>query len=176
MSHGAQRQHESIAGQDALAMMVVTGIPYYDGLKPRSFSSLMDIFESNFIRLRKLIPDLDILDCAVSSRPLSVDLRLTVLERGPYTTTIALTYNFAEGNDLVAEPDLIIRIYHDARLAEVMSYQRRGYQLENDTPWTPAAQGFVLERKWRINRFLQKWLGYCLHQGHCFSLDQHPRT
>ena len=157
-------------------MMVVTGVPYYDGLKPRSFSSLMDVFEINYIRLRKLIPDLDILDTATSIRPETIDLRLTVLERGPYTTTIALTYHFIEGADLIAEPDLIIRIYHDARLAEVMSYQRRAYQLDSETPWTPAAQGFVLERKWHINRFLQKWLGFCLHQGHRFTVNETSST
>ncbi len=153
-------------------MMVVTGNPYYDGLKPGSFSCLMDVFENNYILLRKLVPDLDIIDCAVSSRPLSVDLNLTVLERGPYTTTLALTYHFEDRDDWVAEPDLVIRIYHDARLAEVLSYQRRGYQLDSTIPWTPANQGYVLERKWRINRFLQKWLGFCLHQGHSFTLDQ----
>ncbi len=153
-------------------MMVVTGIPYYDGLKPRSFSCLMDVFENNYILLRKLVPDLDILDCAVSSRPLSVDLHLTVLERGPYTATLALTYHFQDRGDVVAEPDLVIRIYQDARLAEVLSYQRRGFQLDSAIPWTPATQGFVLERKWRINRFLQKWLGFCLHQGHSFTIDQ----
>ncbi len=150
-------------------MIVVTGIPYYDGLKPRSFASLMDIFENNYIRLRKLIPDLDILDTATSTRPGAVDLCLTVLERGPYTTTIALTYHFDAGHEQIAEPDLIVRVYHDARLAEVMSYQRRVYKLGSEA-WTQAGYAFELERKWRINRFLEKWLGFCLHQGHCFAL------
>ncbi len=27
---------------------------------------------------------------------------------------------------------------------------------------------YNLDAKWRINRFLQKWLGYCLRQGHRF--------
>lgn len=150
-------------------MIVVTGVPYYDGLKPRSFASLMDVFENNYIRLRKLIPDLDILDTAVSSRPGSVDLRLTVLERGPYTTTIALTYHFDADGDPVAEPDLVVRVYHDARLAEVLSYQRRVYK-PGTAVWTGSEHAFELDRKWRINRFLEKWLGFCLHQGHSFTL------
>ncbi|MCP4188575.1 MAG: DUF1249 domain-containing protein, partial [Gammaproteobacteria bacterium] len=26
-----------------------------------------------------------------------------------------------------------------------------------------------IEHKWVMNRFLYKWLGYCLHQGHFFQ-------
>jgi hypothetical protein len=30
---------------------------------------------------------------------------------------------------------------------------------------------YSLGEKWRMNRFLYKWLGYCLRQGHCFAPD-----
>jgi hypothetical protein len=28
---------------------------------------------------------------------------------------------------------------------------------------------YTLDEKWVMNRFLQKWLGYCLRQGHRFN-------
>ena len=34
----------------------------------------------------------------------------------------------------------------------------------------------LVEQKWRMNRFLFKWLGYCLHQGHYFQPMQHLKV
>ena len=31
---------------------------------------------------------------------------------------------------------------------------------------------YTLQEKWRMNRFLQKWLGYCLMQGHRFTPER----
>jgi hypothetical protein len=31
---------------------------------------------------------------------------------------------------------------------------------------------YTLVQKWHMNRFLQKWLGYCLMQGHRFIPGQ----
>jgi hypothetical protein len=31
---------------------------------------------------------------------------------------------------------------------------------------------YSLTEKWRMNRFLHKWLGYCLRQGHRFAPDR----
>jgi uncharacterized protein YqiB (DUF1249 family) len=62
------------------------------------------------------------------------------------------------------EPDLIIRIYHDARIAEAMSgFTHRGRRAQNI--------GTSVQRAWNRNRFLHKWLGYCLFRGHRFVLQ-----
>jgi len=31
---------------------------------------------------------------------------------------------------------------------------------------------YTLAEKWHMNRFLQKWLGYCLMQGHRFTPER----
>jgi uncharacterized protein YqiB (DUF1249 family) len=31
---------------------------------------------------------------------------------------------------------------------------------------------YSLTEKWRMNRFLYKWLGYCLRQGHHFAPER----
>ena len=129
---------------------------------------LMAIYECNYIRLRQLIPDLNAVAAVggISMAAGALDLHLTVSERNRYTTTLTLTYLFDDEHGQFPAPDIQIRIYHDARLAEVISCgRRRGVRGATYDSWR---RDYNLDAKWRINRFLQKWLGYCLRQGHRF--------
>lgn len=140
-------------------------------LNPRgaSFAALMELYESNYLRLRRLCPQLD----AMSGSEVSVvsgasDLHLIVLERTPYTTRLRLTYEFGTGDRIRRLPDLAIRMFHDARQAEVVGrYCRR--QGEDQTLDSLAGVP-GLACRWRHNRFLYKWLGFLLTQGHRFRV------
>lgn len=127
----------------------------------------MSIYECNYIRLRQLIPDLAAVGAGARSQaPGALDLHLSIGERNRYTTTLTLTYRFEDSEGEFPAPDIQVRIYHDARLAEVVSCgRRRGRRNEVYDSWR---RDYTLDAKWRINRFLQKWLGYCLRQGHRF--------
>ena len=129
---------------------------------------LMAIYECNYIRLRQLLPQLATMDAtAVSRIDGMLDLHLTVDERNRYTTTLTLTYRFEDEQGCFPAPDIQVRIYHDARLAEVLRCGRlRGHR---DASYDSSRRDYTLDAKWRINRFLQKWLGYCLRQGHRFN-------
>ena len=128
---------------------------------PGGFVSLMDLYENNYMRFRKLVTGLDSIDDkAVSQVAGCMDLHLNVLERSRYTTTVILTYHFSENDVLVAEPALKLRIYHDAAMIEVVAgHLKHGRQRLDHLP------AVALRLKWRLNRFLYKWLGYCLHMG-----------
>ncbi len=131
---------------------------------PVDFVSLMDMYEDNFIKLRKLIPHLnDIKDSAISTSKGHLDLFLQVVERSKFTTTLRLSYHFSVENEIRLEPNLKIRIYHDAGLAEVMSGKLHHGRLVLDH--LPAD---ALKQKWQLNRFLSKWLKYVLRQHHGF--------
>ena len=125
----------------------------------------MDLYERNYILVRRLIPGLPGDARARISRVADgLDLHLTLIEVHPYTTDFRLTYRFVRQDGVHLEPDLHIRVYHDARVAEVLAaHLRRSptFNFVSDGPVTLAA-------RWRVNRFLFKWLGYCLHQGHSF--------
>jgi uncharacterized protein YqiB (DUF1249 family) len=61
--------------------------------RPRSFVALMSLYESNYLRLAALAGDLRRLpDGCVSHVSDDCDLRLSVTERSPYTTSFDLTY------------------------------------------------------------------------------------
>ena len=135
--------------------------------RPGSFAALMTLYESNYIRLGWLMHDLaSPAAAAVSDVAGDLPLYLTLLERTRYTTTVCLTYYFDDGGERLADPDLRVRIYHDARLAEAMActHSHRHEALRRLDPG-PSDE---LSRRWVRNVMLNKWLEYCSDQGHWF--------
>lgn len=134
-------------------------------VSPRGYVSLMDLHENNYLRFKRLVPDLEkISDQAISVVPGCMDLHLKIVDRSKFTTTVRMTYHFLDHQQLIAEPDIKLRIYHDACLVEVLAgHLKHGRQRLDHLPAT------ALKLKWRLNRFLYKWLGYCLYLGHEFS-------
>ncbi len=131
---------------------------------PNTFAGLMELYENNYIKLKKLCGDFNVLDeKSVSSIRHGMDLYLQVIERTTYTVTLNLTYQFDEKvyTDESKYPNLIIRVYFDAMQAEVMQRVVRKGPNNNTL-------GGHLKHKWRDNRFLFKWLSFCLRQGHEF--------
>lgn len=135
-----------------------------------TFASLMDLYENNYLRLKKLISRIEGLEGAfVSSVAGCLDLHLTVIEKSKFTSLISLSYCFDRKSGQVMEPDLLIRIYHDVAMAEVLSGRLHHGKLSlNKLPETA-----ILER-WHLNRFLYKWLGFSLHIGHHFGVEESP--
>lgn len=142
--------------------------------KPRNsgrFASLMELYEHNYMLMRLLIPELREMKegCHVSRVPGAMTLELRDLTHSRYTSTFKLTYRFskADSGRKLYEPDLDIRLYHDARSCEVMSgLLPQGRIVERRTR--------DLEEGRRLNRFLNRWLSYCLRQGHRFSTQPLP--
>lgn len=139
-----------------------------EDVDPKGFVSLMDLYENNYMRLRRLISDLAVMpNNAISHVTGCLSLYLTVLERTKFTTTIYLTYYFAESNKSVAEPALTIRLYHDTHQAEVLTgHLQHGRKCYDHIPEK------AIKIKWKLNRFLYKWLGYILYLGHHFSVTE----
>lgn len=139
------------------------------GNAPKTFANLMDLYERNYIGVRRLSPELAAAGTTLISKvDNGLSLYLHIFERFRYTSEIALTYYFTRGQQPLAQPNLRIRVYHDARLAEVQSAQ-----LRHDPPFfldEQLDQSHLVQR-WRVNRFLYKWLNFCLYQGHQFQVD-----
>ena len=132
-----------------------------EDVSPRGFVSLMDMYEINFIRFKKLAGDIDALESNAVSRVFGcLDLHLAINERSKYTTTVTLTYAFEDEAGIVFEPDLKLRICHDAGLIEVVAGHLKHGRQRLDHVTVDA-----LKLKWKLNRFLYKWLGYCLYLG-----------
>ncbi len=133
--------------------------------KPRSFVGLMALYESNYLRLLRLLPELDRLDgCFRSSVVGDCDLHVEILERCRYTVTLSLTYHLEMDDGLLVDPDMTVRAYLDGQLAEAMAIgncQRHATLRE-----IVHEHRKELDRRWRRNIVLNKWLDYLSDQGH----------
>jgi len=136
--------------------------------RPVSFVSLMTLYESNYIRLRALVGDVRSLSGRHVSRVAGdCDLHLEPVEQNPYTTVLRLTYLFDDAAGQTADPDLEVRVYHDARLAEATHGvpKPRHPGLAGLRAAMPAGLG----ERWLRNMLLNKWLDYCAERGHRFA-------
>ncbi len=113
--------------------------------RPQGFVALMALYESNYVRLGWLAGDLGALGgVCVSTVDGDCDLRLEISERSRYTTSLELTY------PPITLPQLRVRVYHDAHLAEAQG------------------EGGSAAERWSRNMLLNKWLEYCVERGHRF--------
>lgn len=140
-------------------------------LKPlNKFRCLQEVCESNYRKLLRLIPQLPCLKRrAVARLGGKPALYLELKDRAPYTVTLELSYCLKHGPQPVFEPALKFKVYLDVRMVEVLSDCERapGYL------GTPASSE-VLERKWLLNYFLDKWLDHCLYHGYRFAAVDDP--
>ena len=133
--------------------------------KPRSFVGLMALYESNFLRLQQLIPEIARLDGYYRSCVAGAcDLHVEIIERSRYTVTLSLSYFFYESERRIADPDMHVRAYLDGRLAEAMSLN--GGHRDAEIRRLSRLHGPELDARWRRNVVLNKWLEYLMDQGH----------
>lgn len=133
--------------------------------KPRSFVGLMSLYESNYLRLFRLIPELARVDGCFHSRVVGdCDLHVEILERCRYTVTLSLTYHLETEDGLLIDPDMTVRVYLDGKLAEAMAIG----DCRRQTTLGRLAREHrkELDRRWQRNIVLNKWLDYLSEQGH----------
>ena len=134
--------------------------------------------ETNYWQLNRLLPYLHEQDERVfgiellNKAPVDCELdqfkshvqqiRCQVLERCKYTTTLSLVQD-ANIADWFPKPAIIVRMYHDARMAEVLSFERNRYIQAIYT--YPNKQMYQPDEKAQNNAFLGEWLSHCLAFG-----------
>lgn len=122
--------------------------------------------EVNFRRLEKLLCGFDA-DCEIEvGIPLPNGradvLSLRVIERSPYTAVVQMSQRAPVWGGRSAQ--MQVRVYLDARMAEVIAYQNvRYFRARYDYP---NPRMFARDEKWQLNRLLGEWLSVCLAEGH----------
>lgn len=121
--------------------------------------------EANYRRLAKLFPDMTVQDerrLGVSGRE-PVEVVFKVRERSAHTTLVTLQQREPGRSRWLRLPQLAIRVYHDAQLAEVVGCDgERNVWPRQDYPNRRMLQS---DEKAQWNRFLGEWLGTCLAMG-----------
>lgn len=147
--------------------------------------AFMACCEANYFRLLGLFPNLQSVDERRIGLSLGAEVEtvLTVLERTPYTTLLSIAQRYtgaAEAPDTRSErtdksvtvrwfkpPMLTVRLYHDAQIAEVITYgSNRGVRPKNAYP---NQQMFQPDEKRQWNNFLEEWLVLCRQHGYAVA-------
>jgi hypothetical protein len=79
------------------------------------------------------------------------------------TIRISLAHNFIQNGDLMADPDMEIRIYPELKMVEALSYRLDSmgiYQVVYPDP-----EHVIPKLKKDLNRFLNQWLSNIINQG-----------
>ena len=150
-------------------------------------AGLMAICETNYWRLRKLLlpvfPRLKansefLFVLPAFSKHSDRTFSLTVQECCPYTTTISFREIEGSGQGDAKcwgiSPQLTVRIYHDARSAEVVAFQGQRFFLGR-YPY-PNPQMRQRDEKFQLNQLLADWLNHCLGHGYRLSAPELPVT
>lgn len=134
-------------------------------LLPSRFAWLMGLHAENYHRLARLFAPQRLAPGAyVSSLDDGLDLRLEVLERHRYTLDLHLTYCFVDSETGERAPSALLRMYHDAHMAEVLDLRDDPRLARAIGPLLPARSEF--QRRLRMSSFLNRWLEYLAEQGH----------
>ena len=97
----------------------------------------------------------------------SAKVELEIYERCPYTTMLRISVTNNEDAPWIRWPTMEVRIYLDAKSAEVISFERhRNFKYRYALP---NANMFQPDEKSQINKYLGELLTYCLHNG--YSLE-----
>jgi uncharacterized protein len=152
-----------------------------------NLSEQMAVCDANYIRLLKLLGNTRSLKRRLVTMPQigiganrgQVTVSIEVVEDFKYTSTISvkqlLTNNCIGKNSgnivsinkdksaLYKAPEMIIRVYHDAKTAEVMSYQNQKY-FKAVYP-VPNKLMYQRDEKEQLNLFLADWLNLCINEG-----------
>lgn len=125
------------------------------------------IYERNYQRLMRLLPHLrQIAEGAQFGVEGSVALSAEVMESHRYTTVLRMRHGLPLPAP-VTTPEMIVRLYHDAGVAEVTEYQQRSrFRVKYDYP---NAEMHHVREKGRVNEFLGEWLEHLLHCHGVFS-------
>jgi uncharacterized protein len=91
--------------------------------------------------------------------------QLRILERSPYTTTLYLCQTAVAGESRwLHMPRLTVRMYHDAKLAEVLAWE--GHKRLRPRYEYPNQSMYHADEKLQINQFLGELLTRCISEGH----------
>ena len=123
----------------------------------------MTLHYTLYCKLNVLIPTLpQVPEYAESQVPGFMDLNLDLLSRDGEIITVALSHYYEQNGDLIADPDMVVRIDTKAETVEALTFQDtytyREVYLDGDR--------VDLKAKKELNEFLLQWLTNLLDQGH----------
>ncbi len=139
---------------------------------------LMQPYSQNYDRICKIIPNIKIIHQSIhhhagksAKDPDSgfMDLHFDLTQSGPTRSTFALSHYYKQNGDMIADPDMILRIDFEMKTLEALTFQDyRSFQ--EVYPIKDGKQYVNLRLESELNRFLSMWLKNLIAQKHIINL------
>ncbi len=125
--------------------------------------------DANYLRLCKLMPELADNQSWRYQIP-NGTLEVAVLDRSRYTTEVCLQASASVSSDKdkhwLTPPPITVRLYHDARMAEVVAVNGQGPVGGDGLNFRyPNPAMHNEDERQQVNRYLSEWLAHCLANG-----------
>ncbi len=135
---------------------ILTGNTYHVDL-----AGLMRTYEMNYAKLNRLLPKEAKVGDSRAYQVSAITYQIQILEITKYTTVIDICQ--CDDHPVFPLPRMTVRLYHDARVAEVCSSE----QISRIKPRYdyPNSKMMQKDEKHQLNQFLSDWLSFCLRQG-----------
>lgn len=128
------------------------------------------VCELNYARLLSLLPDCDTHSLEYQFQVnQTLKYQMKILESSRYTSSVEMSQRCSDG-PVFMRPVVVVRLYHDAQMAEVISSQhiaalKPSYEYPN-------SKMYQRNEKEMVNTFLGEWLVFCLkHSGQLQSTN-----
>ena len=123
-------------------------------------ANMHQVCEINYGRLLRLLPDCDTEDLQYQFKVnASLLYTIKIIECSRYTSTLEMSQKNQMGYEFL-RPVVQVRLYHDAKMAEVISAQNIG-SLKPSYQY-PNTKMYQKNEKEMVNLFLAEWLQFCL--------------
>lgn len=125
------------------------------------------VYIKNYEKLIKIVPDiLEIKEYKKLKSGAFIDLSIDVLQDTPEYRIVALAHNSEQNGDLMADPDMQIKVYKNYRAIEALTYQNDYMGVFQEVYITRDGKQLVNTRlKKELNKFLGTWLTNLKKQG-----------
>ncbi|MGB2078305.1 MAG: DUF1249 family protein [Vibrio sp.] len=124
-------------------------------------AALMRVYETNYAKLNALLSHQPFVGEIHKYQVNEIGYEIEVLEVTRYTTLVKVIEQ--ENQASFPLPSMKVRLYHDARVAEVCASQQISYI--KPTYNYPNPKMVQKDEKHQLNRFLGDWLTFCLRHG-----------
>ena len=154
---------------DANYIRLLKLVPELGTYLDRSFSKHIDSVENRPFELtadepEKALQGLTTQFCIADQvdENAKVTVEIKILEAFKYTTTLKIIQK-PELKQWMTNPSMLVRVYHDANTAEVVSYQ--GHRNLKPRYSKPNPKMYHADEKMQVNEFFGEWLAHCLNVG-----------
>ncbi|MCU7553026.1 DUF1249 domain-containing protein [Alteromonas sp. ASW11-19] len=118
--------------------------------------------ELNYTHFMRILPDCDTENLAYEFQVgKGLCYAITIMDSARYTSTICIEQRH-DNAPAYLKPTMVVRLYHDARMAEVISSQNTGALAPSYV--YPNRNMRQRNEKQMVNMFLAEWLDFCLKQ------------